>query len=129
MKSKILYFIIFISSLLLGLFIRSLAPHFHWLVNLMLGDIVWAFMVYYFIRLLFTHKSILSCLLISLLFTYTIEFSQLIQNDFFNYLRSFKLIALVIGYGFLGSDLVSYTVGIVLGYLLDRFYLENKAKN
>ena len=56
-----------------------------------------------------------------MLFTYAVEFSQLIQNDFFTYLRSFKLIALVIGYGFLYSDLVSYTIGIGIGYLMDRY--------
>lgn len=129
MNQKLCYFIIFISSLLLGLFIRSLTSHFHWLVNLMLGDIVWAFMVYYFIRLLFTKISPLKTLFVGVLFSFIIEFSQLIQNDFMNYLRTFKVIALIIGYGFLWNDLLSYSIGIGSAYWMDRFYLKNKIPN
>ena len=62
-------------------------------------------------------------MIVSLAITYAIEFSELYQADWINQLRSIKLIGLILGYTFLWSDLVMYTLGIAVGALLEHSVL------
>ena len=61
--------------------------------------------------------------IISLAITYTIELSELYQAGWINQLRNIKLIGLILGYTFLWSDLIMYTIGITVGALLERYVL------
>ena len=67
------------------------------------GDTLWAAMVYCGIRFLFPSLSILKTIVISLLFSYCIEISQLYQADWANTVRNTTLGALIFGHGFLWS--------------------------
>ena len=58
---------------------------------------------------------------IALAFAFSVEISQLYQAPWINEIRSTTLGALVLGFGFLVSDLVCYSVGVCAGYLLDVF--------
>ena len=64
--------------------------------------------------------------IVSLAITYLIEFSELYQADWINQLRSIKLIGLILGYTFLWSDLGMYTLGILIGALLEHYVLWHK---
>lgn len=86
------------------------------------GDTLWAAMVYWGVRFLFPSVSILKVTAISLLFSYCIEISQLYQADWANMIRSTTLGALIFGHGFLWSDMICYTVGILLSASLDYLY-------
>ena len=92
-----------------------------WYVNYA-GDFLWAMMVFFLFCLFFRWGSF-QTFIIALLTTYLIEVSQLFQPDWLNYLRSFKLIGLVIGYSFIWSDIVAYTLGISLGAIIDGLLL------
>lgn len=70
------------------------------------GDTLWAAMVYCGIRFLFPSLSILKTIVISLLFSYCIEISQLYQADWANTVRNTTLGALIFGHGFLWSDMI-----------------------
>ncbi|WP_300701609.1 DUF2809 domain-containing protein [Bacteroides sp.] len=83
------------------------------------GDTLWAAMVYFGLRFLFPSVSILKAAAISLLFSYCIEISQLYQADWANSVRNTTLGALIFGHGFLWSDMVCYTVGILLVSAID----------
>ena len=72
------------------------------------GDTLWAAMVYWGIRFLFPSISIVKSVVISLLFSYCIEISQLYQADWANIVRSF-----------LWSDMICYTVGGLLSAAID----------
>lgn len=85
------------------------------------GDTLWAAMVYFGIRFLFPSVTILKAATISLLFSYFIEISQLYQADWANAIRNTTLGALVLGHGFLWSDMVCYTVGVVVSAALDYY--------
>ena len=78
------------------------------------GDTLWAAMVYCGIRFLFPSLSILKTIVISLLFSYCIEISQLYQADWANTVRNTTL-----GDGFLWSDMICYTVGVSLSAVID----------
>lgn len=86
------------------------------------GDTLWAAMVYVGLRFLFSSTSIFKITLGALLFSYCIEISQLYQADWANAVRSTTLGALIFGHGFLWSDIVCYTVGILLSAAIDYHY-------
>lgn len=83
------------------------------------GDTLWAAMVYWGIRFLFPALSIRKTIAISLLFSYCIEISQLYQADWANVIRSTTLGALIFGHGFLWSDMICYTIGVLLSAVID----------
>ena len=83
------------------------------------GDTLWAAMVYCGIRFLFPSLSILKTIVISLLCSYCIEISQLYQADWANTVRNTTLGALIFGHGFLWSDMICYTVGVLLSAVID----------
>ncbi len=78
------------------------------------GDTLWAAMVYFGLRFLFVPASVMKTGIASLLFSYAIEFSQLYQADWANMVRSSTLGALIFGHGFLWSDMICYTIGIMV---------------
>lgn len=78
-------------------------------------------MVYFGLRFLFVGKSIHTAVLLSFLFSFGIEFSQLYQADWINQLRSSILGALILGKGFLFIDLIRYSIGIIIAALIDQF--------
>lgn len=83
------------------------------------GDTLWAAMVYWGTRFIFPSISIFKTVAISLLFSYSIEVSQLYQAGWANAVRNTTLGALIFGHGFLWSDMICYTVGILLSAIID----------
>ena len=90
------------------------------------GDGLWAMAIFFMLGLVFRSASTRRLVITSLAITYAIEFSELYQADWINQLRSIKLIGLILGYTFLWSDLAMYTIGIIIGALLERFVLCRK---
>ncbi len=85
-----------------------------------LGDILYSLMFYFIFRSVFLKFPAFKIALITILFCYLIELSQLYQADWINEIRSFKLGGLILGYGFLWRDLISYIIGGIIGLLIDR---------
>ena len=54
------------------------------------------------------------------LFALVIETSQLFHTPWLDALRANRFAALVLGQGFLWSDLLCYAVGIALGVVMER---------
>ena len=55
----------------------------------------------------------------ALIFSYLIEISQLFSTPFLNAVRSNVIGGLILGYGFLWSDIVCYTVGAVICFIIE----------
>ncbi len=105
-------------TMALGLASRRYADMLPPLLDAHAGDMLWAMMVYWGVRLiLYRHYSV--AVIAALLFCYGIEFSQLYQADWIRQLRDTTIGGLVLGHGFLIVDLIRYTVGIVLATALD----------
>jgi hypothetical protein len=85
------------------------------------GDAIWAAMIYFGYRCLLAGSPLKKALVAALVTTWLIEFSQLIQTDALHAVRHTKLGGLILGYVFLWSDLVMYSVGIGLAWWGDRF--------
>ncbi|MCU4162705.1 DUF2809 domain-containing protein [Carboxylicivirga caseinilyticus] len=90
------------------------------LIEPYIGDIIWGAMVFCFFGVLFPKLALYKRLLAALIFSYLIEFSQLMKYDWIETLRSYKIIALVIGYDYSTSDLICYSIGIGTAYLINR---------
>jgi hypothetical protein len=87
------------------------------------GDALWAMMVYFGFRFILMKQPQLIAVFFSLLFSYSIEFSQLYQADWINQIRDTRLGALILGKGFLTVDLLRYAVGVMIAAILDRVKL------
>ncbi|KQL34476.1 DUF2809 domain-containing protein [Psychrobacillus sp. FJAT-21963] len=121
---RILYLIAIASTILLGLASRKWSVLLMPFLALNAGDVLWAMMVYFGFRFLLTHKSTLTVILLSFLFSFGIEFSQLYQEDWINQIRGTSLGALIFGKGFLIEDLIRYSVGIIFAAVLDKMAIK-----
>ena len=86
------------------------------------GDYLWAMLLFFIFALIFQNKGPFQVAMITLLFAYSIELSQLFHPQWLEYLRSFKVFALILGYTFLWSDIAAYTLGIFTGVLVEYFF-------
>jgi len=119
-RNRIIYLILILLAIILGLGSRYFSDFLPKWVNLYLGDVLWALMIFFIFGFLFKRKSTFWIAIISFLFSFTIEMSQLYQAQWINTIRYTTIGGLVLGYGFLWSDLLAYTVGITIGILLEQ---------
>ena len=118
-RKLIIYIPIILLLIVIGLPTRIVPDIFpHWFTTYA-GDFIWAMMIFFLYRLLFKWGTF-KTFLIALATTYLIEITQLFHPAWLEYLRSFKLVGLVIGYSFLWSDIVAYTAGISMGAIVDK---------
>ncbi len=125
MKRKIFYIILFLFSTWLALVTCSHPQCFPPLSVVYGGDIIWAGMFVFFLRIFFTKPPLWKLALINYALGVADELSQLNQGPFMLYLRSFTLGRLMLGFGFLWSDLVCYAIGTIVGwgivYLAEKY--------
>lgn len=119
MKKRGIYFFMVVLTIGLGLASRKFIFVFPDSIAPYIGDTLWAMMVYFGFRFLHPNGTLIKSLLLAFIFSYLIEFSQLYQADWINQIRASTLGGLVLGYGFLIQDLVSYAIGILIGFCLD----------
>lgn len=119
-RNRIIYFILVLVVIILGLGSRYFSEYLPKWIHLYLGDILWALMIFFIFGFLFKRKSTFWITVVSLLFSFSIEISQLYQAQWINAIRHTTIGGLVLGYGFLWSDLLAYAVGISIGVLLEK---------
>ncbi len=116
-RNRIIYVFIIIVVIALGLASRrypELLPHF---LARYAGDTLWALLVFLLLGLLFPTMSTLKVAIIALLLAWSIEISQLYHAPWLDEIRHYWLGALVLGHGFIWSDIICYTVGITIGVI------------
>jgi hypothetical protein len=121
-RSRITYSLLIIMVILLGLGSRHFARELpHWMA-LYLGDALWALMIFLMVGFLFPKASCLRIASLALAFSFSIECSQLYHATWIDAIRANKLGGLILGYGFLWSDLVCYLVGIAFGVVIEKLF-------
>ena len=118
-RNRIVYIALVLCVMALGLASRhySFFPHF---VHAYVGDVLWALMVFFIFGFLLPYKTTFQLAVYSLCFAYLIEFSQLYHAPWIDAIRHTRLGGLVLGYGFLLSDLLGYVIGISIGVLAEH---------
>ncbi|WP_316753212.1 DUF2809 domain-containing protein [Pedobacter gandavensis] len=109
LKKRFTYALLILIVIAAGLLSRKTT-----LVPLFVGDLLYAVMMFCGIRFLLIKSGYQKIAIISLAVCYGIELAQLYQAPWINQLRSTTLGALVLGRGFLWSDMVAYTAGIAI---------------
>ena len=118
-RNRIVYGFALVVTMLVGLFSRSEMVPLPRFILLYMGDGIWALLVFWLICFLKPAWPLKYRVAAALVFAYAIEFSQFYQGDWINQIRQTRLGGLILGFSFLPSDLVAYTIGIASGTILD----------
>ena len=102
-----------------GLLVRSDREQLHPLFDEYAGDTLWALMLYLLVSSLLAGRQVLARAAISLALAFLVEISQLYHAPWIDSIRQTTLGGLVLGFGFLWTDLVCYSVGIATGSLTE----------
>lgn len=114
-----------LSTLLMGLASRHFFGDVPF-VKRYAGDALWALMVYFGFALLFNTWSINALALATIVFSFGIEISQLYHAPWIDSIRATRLGGLVLGYAFVWSDLLCYSVGVLAGVVLETYALPKR---
>lgn len=118
-RSRIIYLIVAIVVVILGLSSRSYSGRLPVFLASYAGDTLWALTAFLGIGILFPRWTTLRVCMTALLFVVLIELSQLYHSSWIDQLRHTRIGGLILGYGFLWSDILCYGVGIGLGCILE----------
>ena len=110
-RKRGVYFGLVILTIILGLLSRtSITPDF---IYPYIGDALYAIMIYLVVAFFLNKKSIIQVGFIAVIICYLIEFSQFYHAPWIDEIRKTRIGGLILGFGFLWSDIVSYTVGVI----------------
>ncbi len=113
-RRKILVSLIGIIVLIpLGLYSR----HLKWIPE-ETGDALWAMMVFCLWRIILVKQSLRLVAIISLTHSFLVEFSQILRWSWLVSFRSTFIGHMMLGQGFLWTDLLAYLIGILLIFCL-----------
>lgn len=108
-------------TIALGLATRRYPEAFPAIVARYGGDALWAAMVFWLAALVRPAAATPRLALAALGTSFAVECSQLYHADWIDALRATGAGALVLGQGFLRSDLVCYTVGVAVAAAVDAW--------
>ena len=96
-------------------------------IPLWIGDILYAVMVYFGCCFLMPKVQAEKIPAIACAICFFVEILQLYQPEWLTAIRKTILGHYALGEGFLWSDLLTYTIGILLAWCLDKLVLRNAA--
>jgi len=114
-RNRYIYILLIGITIAAGLASRRYAHTLPQWAELYMGDALWALMVYFIFGFLFNKKSAMVIALLAIGFSFGIEISQLYHAAWIDAIRATRIGGLVLGFGFLWSDLLCYTVGVSVG--------------
>ncbi|MCY8545365.1 DUF2809 domain-containing protein [Bacillus vallismortis] len=127
-RKRWVYVALTIIIMTIGLGSRTFSSVLPDAVNPYLGDSLWAAMIFTGCGFLFQKMNTIMTGIISLSFCFFIEISQLYHADWIDQIRDTSLGGLVLGYGFLWSDIEAYTIGIALCTAIELIVLGLKKR-
>jgi hypothetical protein len=105
--------------MLLGLASRRYGEWLPSFLAAYVGDTLWALLVFWLVGFGWPSSISKQRATGAISFAFLIELSQLIHPKWLETLRATTLGGLVLGHGFLWTDLVCYSVGVSAGYLVE----------
>lgn len=115
MKKRVKYLLTIIVIIILGLLTRKVA-----VIPSCTGDALYALMMFFIIRFIFLRRTTMFAALLNLVICFAIEFSQLYQAGWINNIRATLPGRLILGQGFLWSDLIAYAAGVLCGIVIEK---------
>jgi hypothetical protein len=118
-KRRLTYLIAALLAVALGLASRHFRSSLPTFLAHYAGDSLWALMVFFLVSCLWPSRPVALRAAVALSFAFLIETSQLYHAPWIDSLRATRLGGLVLGFGFLWSDLACYAVGVAFGAIVD----------
>lgn len=115
---KIIYLLLFVFCTWLAIATRTHAHWFHPLVVKYGGDVIWAGMFLFFMRIFFSKMKLWKLALLCYALGVADELLQLYHAPWIEAIRQTRIGGLILGFGFLWSDIICYATGIVIAYLM-----------
>ncbi|MCE6988634.1 DUF2809 domain-containing protein [Dyadobacter sp. CY323] len=97
-------------------------------IKLYVGDVLWAMMVFFGLAFIFYKWLTWKVAAAALGFSVCIELSQIYHAPWIDGIRNMPLGGLILGFTFVWSDLLCYSVGVGLGVIVEIFGI-NPVKN
>lgn len=119
MTRRLIYFAAGLATMLVGLGSRKLRDDLPPVLAEYAGDTLWAMMLFWLVSTLIAGRPFMLRGAISLALAYLVELSQLYHAPWIDSIRQTTLGGLVLGFGFLWTDLVCYTLGVAIGVSLE----------
>ncbi len=123
-RNRTIYGLLTLSILLLGMASRRFFGELYFIKTYM-GDVLWALMVFFGLAFVVKHWHTKAVALATLLVSFSIEISQLYHAPWIESLRVTRLGGLVLGFSFVWSDLICYSVGVLIGLLVESYVVHN----
>jgi len=112
-RKRTRYALLILGTIGLGLLSRTpLTPA---LIYPYVGDAFYSLMMYFIMAFIFIRQKPTTIFILAVSICFLIELSQLYHAPFIDSIRQTRLGGLVLGFGFLWSDLLAYTAGGLLG--------------
>lgn len=121
MKRRLIYFLLTITCFLLCVLIVKLFSN-HQVVRGFVGDIIVTILIYAFVKI-FIDITPVKLSIFVLLFSYSIEILQYFRFIEFIGLSENKLARVMFGATFDYTDLIAYTIGVIIIYLMDTYLI------
>lgn len=115
LKKRLICGLLIIIVIITGLLSRKST-----LIPAITGDALYAVMMFLMVKFLLINTDYRKIGIISLSICFLIEFSQLYNTPWINQIRNNTFGALVLGHGFLWTDLLAYAVGTLACLLLSK---------
>ena len=128
-RNRLWYFVAGCIVVALGLSSRRYATLLPDVLARYTGDTLYATMIFVGIGFLFPRWRSLRVAVVSLIFCFAIELSQLYHAPWIDNVRHKQVGGLVLGFGFLWSDLLCYTAGVALGLLVEIGMMKLQDRN
>ncbi|UPL50633.1 ribosomal maturation YjgA family protein [Hymenobacter sublimis] len=122
-RNRIWYAVLGLLTIGLGLASRQFAPLLPAWIGAYAGDALWALLVFWLVGFGWPRWGSSQVAAVALGFAFCIECSQLYHVSWLDALRHTRPGRLVLGQGFLWSDLLCYTLGVLIGVGLEQIWL------
>ncbi|GAB3994412.1 hypothetical protein GCM10028807_32170 [Spirosoma daeguense] len=92
------------------------------------GDVLWALMVFFGFAFVFRKWPTWVVAVATLAFSFFIEISQLYHAPWIDEIRAMPLGGLILGFTFVWSDLLCYSLGVGVGVLVETYITQPTAE-
>lgn len=118
-RARFVYFIAAVITAIAGLASRRYRGDLPTFLADYAGDTFWALTLYVLVSTILCGRPIVVRTVVSIALAFLVEISQLYHAPWIDSIRQTTLGGLVLGFGFLWTDLVCYTVGIAFGAAME----------
>src|ERR1017187_5125348 len=118
-RNRLIQIILIALVCLLGIGSRRYAHVLQGFIAAFAGDTLWALAAFLGIGLVLPRASTRTIAILAMTFSVAVELSQLYHAPWIDSIRQTTLGGLVLGFGFLWSDLACYAVGVGLGVMIE----------